>query len=56
MSVTADINRAKDNLDTILGEVQRLLLIIPISLDNADQVFNSLEIIKRKAGKVRESL
>ncbi len=56
MTITTDINQAKDDLDLILGEVRRLMLMLPMSLDNADQVFNSLEIVKRKAEKVRASL
>lgn len=56
MTITTDINEAKDQLDTIMGEVQRLMLIVPQSLDNAEQVFNSLDIIWFKSKKIRASL
>lgn len=53
MSVTTEINKAKEDLDMILGEVQRLFLLIPESEHISRQ---SLDIIKFKAQKVRASL
>ncbi|WKW87304.1 hypothetical protein SEA_CHARGERPOWER_89 [Mycobacterium phage Chargerpower] len=65
MSMTTEINEAKDDLDHILGEVRRLINLMGpayplMEADGrryaAENIANSIDIIHAKARKVRASL
>ncbi|EHB47612.1 hypothetical protein MycrhDRAFT_5738 [Mycolicibacterium rhodesiae JS60] len=64
MTVTSQINRAKDQLDTAGGELQRAQLLVNQILGDSDQVsacdydqlMHSLVVAAREVREVRSSL
>lgn len=54
MSVTSSTNEAKNDLDIILGEIQRLSHVLASTM--TDEVGESLDVIAFKAKKIRASL
>ncbi|QXN74555.1 hypothetical protein SEA_PETITESANGSUE_80 [Mycobacterium Phage PetiteSangsue] len=67
MTITTAVNEAKDDLDTALGEAQRLELLLPPMLsdlqryfggsdDTLAQIGHALDIVHAKLRKVRASL
>ena len=59
MSITTEVNEAKDNLDIAHGELNRLFLLLDGSLDlipNGEQIALSLSVATSKVRRVRASL
>ena len=56
MTITTEINEAKNDLDHIVGEINRVLQVLTLDIDNAELVFEALDSARAKARKVRASL